>query len=90
MLCGGDLYVPDDPKLKNGYYMRPCVLGMILPIHGTAVFYVDVAEFLLEKAVFSITCFCTSMVWTGTGMGVLESAEAPRNCIQRNLCCWRV
>lgn len=28
MLCGGDLYVPDDPKLKNGFYMRPCVLGM--------------------------------------------------------------
>uniref|UniRef100_U3JZU5 Aldehyde dehydrogenase 9 family member A1 n=1 Tax=Ficedula albicollis TaxID=59894 RepID=U3JZU5_FICAL len=27
VLCGGDLYVPDDPKLKNGYYMRPCVLG---------------------------------------------------------------
>lgn len=58
VLCGGDLYVPDDPKLKNGYYMRPCVLGMILPIHGTAVFYVDVAEFLLEKAVFSVTCLC--------------------------------
>lgn len=32
VLCGGDLWVPDDPKLKNGYYMRPCVLGMILPI----------------------------------------------------------
>lgn len=28
VLCGGDLYVPDDPKLKNGFYMRPCVLGM--------------------------------------------------------------
>ncbi|XP_013809614.1 4-trimethylaminobutyraldehyde dehydrogenase [Apteryx mantelli] len=27
VLCGGDLYVPDDPKLKNGYYMQPCVLG---------------------------------------------------------------
>ncbi|KAI6064163.1 4-trimethylaminobutyraldehyde dehydrogenase [Aix galericulata] len=27
VLCGGDLYVPDDPKLKNGFYMRPCVLG---------------------------------------------------------------
>ncbi|XP_017585128.1 PREDICTED: 4-trimethylaminobutyraldehyde dehydrogenase isoform X2 [Corvus brachyrhynchos] len=27
VLCGGDPYVPDDPKLKNGYYMRPCVLG---------------------------------------------------------------
>lgn len=55
VLCGGDLYVPDDPKLKNGYYMRPCVLGMLLPIHGTAVFYIDAAEFLLEKAVFSVT-----------------------------------
>lgn len=30
VLCGGDVYVPDDPKLKNGYYMRPCVLGLIL------------------------------------------------------------
>lgn len=58
MLCGGDLYVPDDPKLKNGYYMRPCVLGMILPVHGTAVFYMDVAEFFLEEAVFSVTCLC--------------------------------
>ncbi|XP_059584301.1 4-trimethylaminobutyraldehyde dehydrogenase isoform X2 [Alligator mississippiensis] len=27
VLCGGNLYVPDDPKLKNGYYMQPCVLG---------------------------------------------------------------
>ncbi|OXB84263.1 UNVERIFIED_CONTAM: hypothetical protein H355_007146 [Colinus virginianus] len=27
VLCGGDLYVPDDPKLKNGFYMKPCVLG---------------------------------------------------------------
>uniref|UniRef100_A0A8C9LFE2 Aldehyde dehydrogenase 9 family member A1 n=1 Tax=Pavo cristatus TaxID=9049 RepID=A0A8C9LFE2_PAVCR len=27
VLCGGDLYVPDDPKLKNGFYMQPCVLG---------------------------------------------------------------
>ncbi|KAM9186768.1 4-trimethylaminobutyraldehyde dehydrogenase isoform 3-T3 [Mergus octosetaceus] len=27
VLCGGDLYIPDDPKLKNGFYMRPCVLG---------------------------------------------------------------
>lgn len=35
VLCGGDLYVPDDPKLKNGYYMRPCVLGKIHLSHGT-------------------------------------------------------
>ncbi|XP_051855060.1 4-trimethylaminobutyraldehyde dehydrogenase [Antechinus flavipes] len=27
VLCGGDLYVPEDPKLKDGYYMTPCVLG---------------------------------------------------------------
>eukprot|EP00069_Balaena_mysticetus_P021936 bmy_13966T0 len=27
VLCGGDLYVPEDPKLKDGYYMRPCVLA---------------------------------------------------------------
>ncbi|XP_074077981.1 4-trimethylaminobutyraldehyde dehydrogenase [Macrotis lagotis] len=27
VLCGGDLYVPDDPKLKQGYFMKPCVLG---------------------------------------------------------------
>ncbi|EHH15774.1 hypothetical protein EGK_01910 [Macaca mulatta] len=26
VLCGGDIYVPEDPKLKDGYYMRPCVL----------------------------------------------------------------
>lgn len=43
VLCGGDLYVPDDPKLKNGYYMRPCVLGMIHLSHGT----MGVVEFLL-------------------------------------------
>ena len=57
MLCGGDLYVPDDPKLKNGYYMQPCVLGTILPIHGTVV-YVGVTESLLEKAVFRLTSLC--------------------------------
>ncbi|XP_061440243.1 4-trimethylaminobutyraldehyde dehydrogenase [Rhineura floridana] len=27
VLCGGDAYVPDDPKLNNGFYMSPCVLG---------------------------------------------------------------
>ncbi|XP_054828321.1 4-trimethylaminobutyraldehyde dehydrogenase-like [Eublepharis macularius] len=27
VLCGGDLYVPDDPKLKDGFYMSPCILG---------------------------------------------------------------
>uniref|UniRef100_H0WTP3 Aldehyde dehydrogenase domain-containing protein n=1 Tax=Otolemur garnettii TaxID=30611 RepID=H0WTP3_OTOGA len=26
VLCGGDIYVPDDPKLKDGYYMQPCIL----------------------------------------------------------------
>ncbi|XP_019502389.1 PREDICTED: 4-trimethylaminobutyraldehyde dehydrogenase [Hipposideros armiger] len=26
VLCGGDLHVPRDPKLKGGYYMTPCVL----------------------------------------------------------------
>ncbi|KAG8132998.1 putative 4-trimethylaminobutyraldehyde dehydrogenase-like protein [Naja naja] len=27
VLCGGDTFVPDDPSLKNGFYMSPCVLG---------------------------------------------------------------
>nr|XP_005994849.1 PREDICTED: 4-trimethylaminobutyraldehyde dehydrogenase [Latimeria chalumnae] len=27
VLCGGEPYVPSDPKLKDGYYMRPTVLG---------------------------------------------------------------
>ncbi|XP_044530800.1 4-trimethylaminobutyraldehyde dehydrogenase [Gracilinanus agilis] len=27
VLCGGDVYVPEDPKLKNGYYMKPCILA---------------------------------------------------------------
>uniref|UniRef100_A0A8C5STY9 Aldehyde dehydrogenase 9 family member A1 n=1 Tax=Laticauda laticaudata TaxID=8630 RepID=A0A8C5STY9_LATLA len=27
VLCGGDAFVPDDPSLKNGFYMSPCVLG---------------------------------------------------------------
>ncbi|KAJ8015076.1 hypothetical protein DPEC_G00022370 [Dallia pectoralis] len=26
VLCGGDAFTPDDPKLKGGYYMSPCVL----------------------------------------------------------------
>ncbi|KAL0973715.1 hypothetical protein UPYG_G00209980 [Umbra pygmaea] len=26
VLCGGDALTPDDPKLKGGYYMSPCVL----------------------------------------------------------------
>uniref|UniRef100_A0A673B3Q8 Aldehyde dehydrogenase 9 family, member A1a, tandem duplicate 1 n=1 Tax=Sphaeramia orbicularis TaxID=375764 RepID=A0A673B3Q8_9TELE len=26
VLCGGDPYVPSDPKLKDGYFMSPCVL----------------------------------------------------------------
>ncbi|XP_015276511.1 PREDICTED: 4-trimethylaminobutyraldehyde dehydrogenase [Gekko japonicus] len=27
VLCGGEPYVPDDPKLQNGFYMSPCILG---------------------------------------------------------------
>uniref|UniRef100_A0A665VLM1 Aldehyde dehydrogenase 9 family, member A1b n=2 Tax=Echeneis naucrates TaxID=173247 RepID=A0A665VLM1_ECHNA len=27
VLCGGEPFVPSDPKLKGGYYMTPCVLG---------------------------------------------------------------
>lgn len=27
VLCGGDPYVPEDPKLKDGFFMTPCVLG---------------------------------------------------------------
>ncbi|XP_061652695.1 4-trimethylaminobutyraldehyde dehydrogenase B [Phyllopteryx taeniolatus] len=27
VLCGGDPFVPSDPKLKRGYYMTPCVLA---------------------------------------------------------------
>nr|XP_033816287.1 4-trimethylaminobutyraldehyde dehydrogenase [Geotrypetes seraphini] len=27
VLCGGEPYIPDDPKLKGGFYMLPCVLG---------------------------------------------------------------
>ncbi|XP_061895421.1 4-trimethylaminobutyraldehyde dehydrogenase A [Entelurus aequoreus] len=26
VLCGGDMFVPSDPKLKAGYFMSPCVL----------------------------------------------------------------
>uniref|UniRef100_A0A1A7WBB0 Aldehyde dehydrogenase 9 family, member A1 n=2 Tax=Iconisemion striatum TaxID=60296 RepID=A0A1A7WBB0_9TELE len=26
VLCGGEPFVPSDPKLKNGYFMSPCVL----------------------------------------------------------------
>ncbi|XP_054621450.1 4-trimethylaminobutyraldehyde dehydrogenase B [Dunckerocampus dactyliophorus] len=27
VLCGGEPFVPSDPKLKGGYYMTPCVLA---------------------------------------------------------------
>uniref|UniRef100_A0A8C7XET4 Aldehyde dehydrogenase 9 family, member A1b n=1 Tax=Oryzias sinensis TaxID=183150 RepID=A0A8C7XET4_9TELE len=27
VLCGGEPFVPSDPKLRGGYYMSPCVLG---------------------------------------------------------------
>lgn len=27
VLCGGERFLPSDPKLKEGYYMSPCVLG---------------------------------------------------------------
>lgn len=26
VLCGGEVFCPSDPKLKDGYYMSPCVL----------------------------------------------------------------
>jgi len=68
VLCGGDLYVPEDPKLKNGFYMQPCVLGMILPIRGIVVLCVDVVEFLLDEAVYPSPCM--PVVWTGTCTGV--------------------
>lgn len=28
VLCGGEPYTPQDPKLKDGFYMTPCVLSM--------------------------------------------------------------
>ena len=56
VLCGGDLYVPDDPKLKNGSYMQPCVLGTILPISGIVILCVDVAELLLDEIVYPSFC----------------------------------
>uniref|UniRef100_A0A673N1D0 Aldehyde dehydrogenase domain-containing protein n=1 Tax=Sinocyclocheilus rhinocerous TaxID=307959 RepID=A0A673N1D0_9TELE len=30
VLCGGEPFIPADPKLKDGYYMTPCVLGELL------------------------------------------------------------
>ncbi|XP_043941335.1 4-trimethylaminobutyraldehyde dehydrogenase-like [Protopterus annectens] len=27
VLCGGEQYIPEDPKLKEGYFMTPCILG---------------------------------------------------------------
>ncbi|XP_068196176.1 4-trimethylaminobutyraldehyde dehydrogenase B-like isoform X2 [Antennarius striatus] len=27
VLCGGEAFVPSDPKLRGGFYMTPCVLG---------------------------------------------------------------
>uniref|UniRef100_A0A671UQC5 Aldehyde dehydrogenase 9 family, member A1b n=1 Tax=Sparus aurata TaxID=8175 RepID=A0A671UQC5_SPAAU len=27
VLCGGEPFIPSDPKLRGGYYMTPCVLG---------------------------------------------------------------
>lgn len=32
VLCGGEPYVPSDPKLKAGYFMSPCVLGKLRPM----------------------------------------------------------
>ncbi len=29
MLCGGERFIPADPKLKHGHYMTPCVLGEV-------------------------------------------------------------
>lgn len=63
VLCGGDLYVPDDPKLKNGYYMRPCVLGRIHLSHGT----MDAVGFLLRKQSSALSPGSVmSPAWTGT------------------------
>ncbi|KAF3858683.1 hypothetical protein F7725_011884 [Dissostichus mawsoni] len=30
VLCGGEPFVPSDPKLRGGYYMTPCVLEEVL------------------------------------------------------------
>lgn len=36
MLCGGEPFVPSDPKLKGGYFMSPCVLGKSQHCHQCA------------------------------------------------------
>lgn len=54
VLCGGDLYVPDDPKLKNGYYMRPCVLGRLHLSQGTMA----AVGFLLRNEFSFVTWLC--------------------------------
>lgn len=90
VLCGGDLYVPDDPKLKNGYYMRPCVLGMILPARGTVVlcrcYGVPSGEIYAQRNL----SVCVSAVCTHSLMGLLETAEALKSSVQRSVCCWKV
>lgn len=44
MLCGGEPFVPSDPKLRGGYYMTPCILSktsihsFIITIHSEELF----------------------------------------------------
>ena len=32
VLCGGEPFTPSDPKLKNGFFMSPCVLGLFFDL----------------------------------------------------------
>lgn len=36
MLCGGEPFIPADPKLKDGHYMTPCVLGELKDLAAAA------------------------------------------------------
>ncbi|KAI3369106.1 hypothetical protein L3Q82_026068 [Scortum barcoo] len=49
VLCGGDAFVPSDPKLKEGYFMSPCVLVCI-------VFYIQSFSPGTENCRDNMTC----------------------------------
>lgn len=87
VLCGGDPFVPADPKLRGGYYMTPCVLGKIaaMPLStgwfpAQRSYIPSVCSFLTANCTDDMTCVKEEIF--GPVMSVL-SFESEDEALQR-------
>ena len=75
VLCGGEPFVPSDPKLKGGFFMSPCVLGrssifsyvlLIFLQHSDQLFCTFVAQYKPHNTSSTVSLLAqitAEMIW---------------------------